>query len=182
MANPQTVQAMVVGTYLDLMSKLNDLPADLAEANADLLEAKLRLNKTESRLKDQESAMMLKVAQMLAGERSNAETRQAKATEMLNRDPLYTQESKVADEQRAEVAQLTKRVADLERQYGAVGFQVRLHAGLMNYLGNAGANVHVPEMTFAMGALALTTSAGNGYKHDDAKADATAADAADFGL
>lgn len=177
MANPQIVQTLVIGAYLDLVGKLNELPAEIAKAQAELMTVKIQLGKTEAELKDIESSTALTV------EGPNADARKAKLAEVLRKNPTYGRFSTVAENERKDVAQLTKQVADLERQYGAVCYQSQLHTGLMNYLGNAGANIHVPEMTFAMGALALHVN-GNGYVNGSAQdaVTATSDDAAELGL
>lgn len=177
MANAQTVQALVVGQYLDLMVKLHELPAEISATQTQVLDAKLRLAKSEAELKDIEASVALNV------EGKNADERKAKLSFELSRRPQWLAKNDSTEALRQEAAQLAKQLADQERQYGAVCYQSQLHAGLMNYLGNAGANIHVPEMTFAMSTLAMASgSNGHGPRHDDSRANATPDDAADIGL
>lgn len=162
------MQDQIFRTYHDLMQRLATLPADIDAVQKALTDVKLQLNTSEKTLKDLEAELRLKV------EGKNAEERAARLTQGLQQHSVYRRWNQAADSERREASQLQDRLDSLTRQYGAICYQARLHSGLMNYLGSAGAPVLTP--------------AHNDTLNDDigfyptAGAAITAADAAAIGL
>ncbi len=164
------MQAQILATYTDLMTKLNTLPDEIAAAQTDLNAAKMQLGTSEKTLADIEAQTALGV------EGKNAEERKARLTQTLKADAVYVRWAKAADLERADVAKLTVEADMLLRQFAAVGYAAKLHAGLMAYLAAAGAVSNVGDINFNMG-KPQTQANGNG-----AGQHMTAADAADLGL
>jgi len=160
------MQKEIIRTYAELMTKLDDLPGEIAAVQTDLNAAKMQLSTSEKTLDDIEAQTLLNV------DGKNAEERKAKLAATLKGDQVYTRWYKAAAVERQEVAALTNDVTRLTNQFAAVGYQARLHAGLMNYLAASGAVTPAGDMNFNMGAK--PSNAANGH--------VTAADAADIGL
>lgn len=160
------MQAQIIQTYTDLMTKLNTLPAEIAAVQTDLNAAKMQLAASEKTLADIEAQTALNV------EGKNAEERKAKLASTLKLDAVYVRWAKAADLERQDVAKLTNEAAMLTNQFAAVGYASRLHAGLMGFLAASGAISTVGDLSFNMGMKVN----GNGAAH------VTAADAADLGL
>lgn len=160
------MQAQLIQTYQQLMTELHNLPNEIATVQTDLNAAKMQLSASEKTLADIEAQTALNV------EGKNAEERKARLAQTLKLDAVYVRWSKAADIERADVANLTNNYDLLVRQFAAVGYAAKLHAGLLNYLAAAGAVSSVGDINFNMGMKAN----GNGAGH------ITAADAADLGL
>jgi hypothetical protein len=125
----------VLRTYHELMQSLAELPADIAALQEALTAVRLQLGISEKMLKDIEADLRLTV------EGKNAEERAARLAQTLQQHAVYQRWSAAADTERREAIRLQDKLDNLTRQYGAVCYQARLHAGLMTYLGSAGAPV-----------------------------------------
>lgn len=158
------MQAQMIQTYHELMGRLAELPAAIEQAQIELTAARLDLDRDERAVKDIEAQTF--------GEGPNDEKRKADKIAKLKADAVYGRWAQAADKGRREVAVLTDQVDSLTRQFAAVGYAAKLHAGLLNYLAAAGAVSSVGDINFNMGMKAN----GNGAGH------ITAADAADLGL
>ena len=158
------MQAQMIQTYHELMGRLAELPAAIEQAQIELTAARLDLDRDERAVKDIEIATR--------GEGKNDEERKADKIAKLKTDTVYQRWAQAADKGRREVAILADHVDSLTRQFAAVGYAAKLHAGLLNYLAAAGAVSSVGDINFNMGMKAN----GNGAGH------ITAADAADLGL
>jgi hypothetical protein len=132
------MQDQILRTYHDLMQRLTALPADIDALQEALTTVKLQLSTSEKTLKDLEADLRLKV------EGKNAEERTARLTQTLQQTAVYRRWSHAADTERREASRLQDKLDGLTRQYGAICYQARLHAGLMNFLGSAGAPVVLP--------------------------------------
>ena len=160
------MQAQILATYADLMTRLDTLPKEIAAVQTDLNAAKMQLATSEKTLADIEAQTALNV------EGKNAEERKARLVQTLKLDAVYVRWSKAADLERQGVAKLTTELDLLVRQFGAVGYAAKLHAELMHFLGSSGAISTVGDINFNMG----TKANGNGAGY------MTATDAADLGL
>lgn len=160
------MQDQLIATYSQLMTELANLPAEIAKAQEDLTVIKRQAAQTKETMAQTEAATALTI------EGKNAEERKAKLTQALAATPVYVRLSNALRAETEEADTLANEVAALERQYGAVCYQARLHAALLQYLGNAGAPVGKVD---SLGDVMFATKAnGNSY--------VTAADAADLGL
>lgn len=157
------MQAEIIATYQDLMTRLATLPVAIEQAQIELTAAKLDLDRDERGVKDIET--------QTRGEGKNDEERKADKIAKLKADAVYQRWAQAADKSRREVAVLADQVDSLTRQFAAVGYQSKLHAGLMGFLAASGAVSAVGDIQFHMG-----KTNGNGAAH------VTAADAADLGL
>ena len=160
------MQAQILATYADLMTRLDTLPKEIADVQTDLNAAKMQLAASEKTLADIEAQTALNV------EGKNAEERKAKLAQALKADAVYVRWAKAADLERQDVAKLTTELDLFIRQFGAVGYAAKLHAELMGFLAASGAISSVGNIIFNMG----TKANGNGAGY------MTAADAADLGL
>lgn len=158
------MQKEIIRTYAELMTKLDDLPGEIAAVQTELTAARLDLDRDERGVKDIEAQIF--------GEGTNDEKRKADKIAKLKADAVYQRWARAADRGRREVAVLSDQVEGLTRQFAAVGYQARLHAGLMNYLAASGAVTPAGDMNFNMG----------GKPSNGANGHVTAADAADIGL
>lgn len=160
------MQDQLIATYSQLMTELANLPAEVAKAQEGLTEAKRTQADTDKMLKQIEAAIALSI------DGKNAEERKAKLTQALADDGRCQMVAASLRNVTTTVETLANEVAALERQYGAVCYQARLHAALLQYLGNAGAPVGKVD---SLGDVMFATKTnGNSY--------VTAADAADLGL
>lgn len=158
------MQAQMIQTYTDIMGRLAELPAAIEQAQIELTAAKLDLDRDERTVKDIETATR--------GDGKNDEERKADKIAKLKAHTVYQRFAQSADANRRSVAYQSDLVEHLTRQFAAVGYQAKLHAGLLAYLAAAGAVSAVGDINFNMG----EKTASNGAGH------MTAADAADLGL
>lgn len=130
-----TLQWTVIDAYKALMANLAELPSEIRVAQTDLTEAKRQLAATEKLLKERE--LVLKGD----AQGKNADERAAALIAILAQDAIYRQLSKNQEREAKGVDAITIEMDTLQRQYGAVCYQARLHAALLQYLGSAGAPV-----------------------------------------
>lgn len=165
------VQNEVIATYRDLMGDLASLPAQIAAAKEAALKAKLQLGESEGAMKAIEEAY--------TPEGKNDTERKADKAIFLGKHAAFQRFAAAAKRERSDLAQLEINAETLEKQFIAVGFAARLHAGLMAYLAAAGA-VPVVDVSFGMGgksSLPINHINGNG-----SATAVTAEDAAALGL
>lgn len=155
---------MILETYTDLMTKLDDLPLAIQQAQTELTATRLDLDRDEKAAKE--------IGESLPPRGNNDSERKANKLADLKTHVVYQRFSQSADANRRSVAYQTDLVEHLTRQFTAVGYQAKLHAGLMAYLASAGAVSGATDIQFSMGRNKVT----NGAAH------MTAADAADLGL
>lgn len=155
----------IVTIYADLMGRLDDLPQAIEAAQIELTATRLDLERDEKACKE--------ISDSLSVEGSNDEKRKAAKAAILATHAPYQRFSQSAAANRRSVAVQSDAVDSLTRQFTAVGYQARLHAGLMAYLAAAGAVSGATDINFNMGRKAVGS---NGAGH------MTAQDAADLGL
>lgn len=155
----------IVATYRSLMTSLHTLPDEIAAAQADLTKEKFDLAATDRLVTDFEAKCALEI------EGKNAEERKAKLTQYLAKHGSYQVLEGQARRHRTAVASLTNNVDNLTRQFAAVGYASKLHAGLMAYLASAAPGKEFDVTFGADNAIAVN---GNGT--------ITAADAEELGL
>ena len=158
------MQKQLIQTYTDIMGRLAELPAAIEQAQIELTAAKLDLDRDERTVKDIETATR--------GEGKNDEERKVDKIAKLKADAVYQRWAQSADKGRREVAVLADQVDSLNRQFGAAGYQSKLHAALLTYFAESGAVSSVGDISFGMG----KPQGSNGAEH------MTEADAADLGL
>jgi chromosome segregation ATPase len=156
---------LIVATYRALMTSLHTLPDEIATAQTDLTTAKIDLAKLEKVMSEIEASQALNV------DGKNAEERKARLVHELSMRDDYRATSHRRNEQQRNVATLTNDVDNLTRQFAAVGYATKLHAGLMAYLATAAPGKEFDVTFGADNAIAVN---GNGT--------ITAADAAELGL
>ena len=159
----------LIQTYNDLMTSLGTLPDAIAEAQGRLTEMKLRLAKSEQAMKDISAATALTI------EGKNAEERAAKLAAALKADLVYMGSFAGAETWRKEIAVIADEVANLERQFTAVGYQAKLHSAMVSFFAAAGAVAPQDVQFYSKGATQHKTN-GNG------NGNVTAEDAAAIGL
>jgi hypothetical protein len=164
------VQQEVIATYRDLMGDLAALPAQIATAKEAILPVRMRLAESKGAMDAIEDAY--------TPEGKNDSERKADRARFVAQHAAYQRFAAAAKKETADLAQLEINAEALEKQFIAVGFAARLHAGLMAYLAAAGA-APIVDVSFGMGKPANGTngsgSNGNGNT-------VTAADAAALGL
>ena len=101
-----------------------------------MTQAKIAANDSQRLIDEIEDSLRLK-----ASEESNDAKRKAKLAELCGQHEGYRRLTAALQREKGAVAALTDAVANLNMQYEATCYQSRLHAGLMNYLGSAGAPV-----------------------------------------
>ena len=164
------MQAQILATYADLMTRLDTLPKEIAAVQTDLNAAKMQLATSEKTLADIEAQTALNV------EGKNAEERKARLTQALKADAVYIRWDKAAAVERADIAKLTTEYDRLTREFAAVGYAARLTASMAEMLAAMGPNT-AQDVQFNMdaaGKSAAVLNASNGH--------VTAQDAADIGL
>ena len=162
------LQNEVIETYRDLMAYLATLPAEIEIAKEGVLKVRLQLAESEGAMKAIEEAY--------TPEGSNDTARKADKANFLSKHAPYQRFAAAAKRERSDLAQLEIGAESLEKQFIAIGFAARLHAGLMAYLAAAGCNAPV-DVSFNMGKPANGTNGnGNGNGH------VTPEDAAEIGL
>ena len=125
------MQQNIIAIYQDLMGKLETLPNEIAAAQANMNAVKTQLAASEKAMADIEA----ETAQSIEGK--NADERKARLAAALKTHAAYQRFARAADKERADVTALNVDYDLYMRQFTAVGFQARLHAGLMNYLAAA---------------------------------------------
>ena len=143
----------IVATYRALMTSLNTLPDEIATAQADLTTAKIDLSSSDKALAEFEAQCALEI------EGKNAEERKAKLSQYLAKHYNYRMIEAQVSERRRTVATLTNNVDNLTRQFAAVGYASKLHAGLMAYLASAAPG---KEFDVTFGADNAIVTNGNG--------------------
>ncbi len=169
----------IVSTYRSLMTSLNTLPDEIAAAQAELTEAQKPVAEAKKTIALIDECIEVRKAELTFeavgkndGERKAALTiAVSKDSEMLiHVDARRNAETKFIEAQR-NVASLTNDVDNLTRQFAAVGYATKLHAGLMAYLATAAPGKEFDVTFGADNAIAVN---GNGT--------ITAADAEELGL
>jgi seryl-tRNA synthetase len=166
------MQQEVIQTYRDLMTELGTLPAEIAEA-------KLAVSTCKATLAESEAAMKT-IEEMIVPEGSNAELRKLDVAKKLAASPRFHVLTGDAKKQRFALEVATINADKLERQFAAVGFAARLHAGLMAYMAAAG-SIPPVDISFGMGKPVNGAAKANGFNGNGATVTATDA-AAVLGL
>jgi hypothetical protein len=149
------MQQEIITVYRDLMTELGTLPAEIAEAKEVVSKVKFQLAETEAAMKWAEDTIPPKG--------NNDSERKTNKAQSLASDQAYQRLTAAAKRERSDLAQLEINADKLERQFAAVGYASRLHAGLMGYLAAAGAIPPV-DISFGMGKPAKVNGAnGNGH-------------------
>ena len=130
------MQQEIIATYLSLMDKLETLPEAVADAQSILTEIKVAQSDSQRLIDEIEDALRPQAA-----EESNDAKRKAKLAALCAQHNGYRRLAADLAKAKFDGAIQSDAVANLERQYEAVCYQSRLHAGLMQYLGSAGAPV-----------------------------------------
>lgn len=159
--------------YDEIMGSLEQLPYDIADCQDQLTELKLTLNDKQRQF-DERRTDLIAVNGGWSALGKNESERDTALKAMLKHDRgTSALQIQIIGLER-EIAKLTATADDLQRRYGAVCYKARLHSGMLNFLGSAGAPVSTPEIDFGMG-----SRSGNGstqptlsqvVNSDDAKA------------
>lgn len=157
------MQDELIATYTNIMTSLDNLPAEIAAAQSDLTSVKINLGAAERELERIEAEILLTV------EGKNAEERKARFQLTCTENIFHRAQNAEARAGRDAIARLTNDVDNLTRQFAAVGYQAKLHAALLGYLA-------------AAGAVPVDVSFGMGSKAQPANGSVTPADAAAIGL
>lgn len=128
----------LIATYRELMQALQQLPTDIAAAQERLASLKRDGQALAQAGEEAEHSFIARSGGWKALGSNDKERDLAVAA--FRRESMRTHAAQLALNTAAadEAAQL---VSMLERRYGAVCYQVRLHAALLQYLGQAGAPV-----------------------------------------
>lgn len=174
----------LIATYHDLMRSLQTLPNDIAAAQ----EALTSLKRDVQFLQQQADAAQGDWIAAQGGWKalgSNEKEREL-ALGAFTRGVAMR---KLAGQQAlnaAAVDDAAQGLATLERRYGAICFQVRLHSALLQYLGNAGAAITLPAAPSGGGyGIALAAAADVPFyseSNNTSNAAVTLADAQAIGL
>lgn len=147
------MQQEVIAVYRDLMGDLRRLPAEIAAAKEAVLPVKIRLAESKSAMEGIEDAY--------TPEGKNDSERKADRARFVAQHGAYQRFAAAAKREAADLAQLEINAESLEKQFIAVGFAARLHAGLMAYLAAAG-SIPPVDINFNMGAPVKVNGNGNG--------------------
>ena len=147
------------------MTSLANLPNEIKAAQVDLSNAKATLAKAEDEMKY--------IEKTAPTNGSNADERKANLARYLASSARYQVLQRDQANAESAISRLTIDEKHYTNQFAAVGFQARLHAGLMAYLAASGAVM--PEFNFTP----VYTKNGNGFNHGD---EMTEVDAAELGL
>lgn len=175
------MQQNIIAIYQDLMGKLETLPNEIAAVQANMNAVKTQLAASEKAMADIEA----ETAQSIEGK--NADERKAKLAAALKTHATYQRFARAADKERADVTALNVDYDLYMRQFTAVGFQARLHAGLMNYLAAAAPGTDIdfnmdPAGKSAAQLRRVNGSNGTGHGANGSGGNVTPSDAADLGL
>ncbi len=159
----------VLSTYQTLMTNLSTLPAEIAAAQGDLTTAKTELAKIEDEIKY--------IEKTAPANGNNADERKLNTALFLKNNAHYQALLRDQVNHESAIGRLTVDEKHFTNQFTAVGFQARLHSGLMNYLAASGATVPVD-----FNIQGVTQQQTNGHATGHANGHATAEDAAAIGL
>lgn len=128
----------LIATYNELMQSLDELPGQIASAQ-DRLNAFKRDGQELAKIGEEAEHDFIARAGGWKALGANDKEREL-AVAAYRRESMYPHNSKVYSNTAA-IDDAAKLVSYLERRYGAVCYQARLHAALLQYLGQAGAPV-----------------------------------------
>lgn len=133
----------LINQYIDLNQRLSALPYDIDAANVDLHLLKM---KRDIAAKDVDAAerAMLAAAGGIDALGSNEAKRKAALADLRATNTPYRQAARALDECTVDVDAQQILVDRLDKQFQAAGYQSRLLAGLLNYMGSAGVPVTFP--------------------------------------
>jgi len=159
------MQEKLMEQYAYLNEGLSRLPDDIHEMSLDLAEAKRLRAETGQAL----AALEIEVTQKAGGWAAlgkNEGDRKTTLTALLNADKAYQTWTERGRTEERTVSGIEIAMSTAERQYGAVCYQARLLAALLNYLGNAGAPTpkldEIGDHIFARPTPTPTNGAGYG--------------------
>lgn len=131
-----------IDRYMALTQSVQELPALIAQAEEELTQRKMELAHEKSSL-EQIGEAVVDVAIAKAGGvkefGSSEDIRKANAKRVKAQSRNYIQQEQMVDACEVDVQRQTDLLSDLNRQYGAICFQITHHAALLQYLGSAGA-------------------------------------------
>lgn len=135
----------MMSTYVDLMGKLDELPAEVAESEDEMLQLKRSIAPLEDAMEQRRIELIFSAGGWAAlgkneGERSMVEKK------MLSEDAAYQRIATNLANLRIDIDVTAQRIKDSERQYGAVCYQARLTAAFMGFIAGAG-NIHAEATT-----------------------------------
>lgn len=169
------MQNHLLKMYDEIMGSLEQLPYDIADCQDQLTELKLTLNDKQRQF-DERRTDLIAVNGGWSALGKNESERDTALKAMLKHDRgTSALQIQIIGLER-EIAKLTATADDLQRRYGAVCYKARLHSGLLNFLGAAGAPVNLnTEINFGMGEPTKNTPLqgrlqGNGITVTDADA------------
>lgn len=163
-----SIQNEVIETYRDLMADLATLPVEIANAKEAILPVRMRLAESKTAMDGIEDAY--------TPEGKNDSERKADRARFVAQHGAYQRFAAAAKKETADLAQLEINAEKLDKQFIAVGFAARLHAGLMAYLAAAGCSMPPVDIALGMGKPVNGTNGVNGNGH------VTAKDAEEIGL
>lgn len=156
-------------TYTDLMEKLDAIPAEIAELQTRRTDDRIALAEYEARLKAVETAIVEEAGGFKSLGSNDADRKHNLAVLLASKGRYQVTANDIRLTSDA-IAHMTDAIEDAERRYGAVGYQSRLHAALLNYLASAGTPVRLPEFMPSMKFSANGHSDGGAPSVSDAEA------------
>jgi chromosome segregation ATPase len=163
------MQQRMIDTYESLMTALDALPDEIGQVQEHITNLRLSASDYERTLTQREAILVQQA------EGKNAELRKAALVQMQATDGIYRSTTQRLDNVQHELAEAQDSLSALERRYGAVCYQAKLHAALLGYLAGAGAPVKAAEVQF----MASPAGKRNGV---NGASQVSAADAAELGL
>ena len=131
-----------IDRYMALTQSVQELPALIAQAEEELTQRKLSLASEKRTLDDIGEELIDAAIQKAGGIKefgSSEDVRKANAKRLKAGSRQYVQQEKIVEVCEVDVTRQTDLLSDLNRQYGAICFQITHHAALLQYLGSAGA-------------------------------------------
>lgn len=154
--------------YTELTNRIVELPDLVALAERELTELK-QTHSAEKKMLEELGEVVIDEAMRRAGDKwgSNADIRKKSAATALASSPEYVKQERKVESIEGHVKRQENHVSDLNRQYGAVCFQITHHAALLQYLGSAGAGMPVPEKGWSIAAAAVEFFANNEISEEE---------------
>lgn len=163
-----------IDRYMALTQSVQELPALIAQAETELFQRKLDLA-AEKKSLEQIGEAVVDAAILKAGGvkefGSSEDIRKQNAKRVRAQSRNYVQQEQMVEACEVDVQRQTDLLSDLNRQYGAICFQITHHAALLQYLGSAGASaVQAQPYTWEMPTVAAEVDVAGNITAEDMEA------------
>lgn len=132
-----------IDRYMALTQSVQELPAQIAQAEEELTQRKMELAHEKNTLEQIGEAVVDAAIAKAGGVKefgSSEDVRKQNAKRARAQSRNYIQQEQMVEACEVDVQRQADLLSDLNRQYGAICFQITHHAALLQYLGSAGAD------------------------------------------